>query len=684
MANKYTPLQILNYALMLGLILLAFGLRFQHLLARVFHIDEYISMLAAQMTAERGLPVFPSGLFYGHGLLVSYLAAPFLRFLGFSEEIARWPSLLVGMLSVAAFYVVGLRLFKSRAAGLFSLAFATLDTTMILWSARMRMYALAGLLMLLALYFVAEGTFLNPQPRHRPRTPQRDRLAAVVCYLGVMLSHSVAVVVLPAWALATMVAIGLGHRQFKSHPYHHKTVLIEILIILLLILFGVAFSVAGQIPFLSPGSDTGEGGGGVLAVLAKFMDPGLNWERVDDFFYYYASPGYWPLMALGGLAFLQAIISMVRGRLSRRDLVTLFLGLVFWLTIAELGLALSHTWRKTRYLFILCQAPFVLLAADGLGRLGGLLSPLVQKRVASLGQTGAILGVIAILAFWGGPALDLAAVEGTGGYDTAFMWVEKHWQSGDRVMTVHPSAAYLYLRQSDYYATQTTARTLVDDESEEVVDRYVGSTLVDSVDALNRALSDNGRLWFVVDLSRLFSRYEPLFIQQVFAQMDVVYRGGDVLVFLSRPYPRSVPAEPSFVVDANFADLIRLGGYSLDLSSIAPDGTIQLGLYWQPGTARLSSPYKVFVQLRNDQDQIVAQADHYIYEGFLTASVLAEAVEQGEPLRDTADLALPSEMPPGTYRLLVGLYDPETFERVPVAGDRSGENAVLLQTVTVP
>jgi hypothetical protein len=676
MANKDTPVQIGNYVLVLGLILLAFGLRFQYLLARVFHIDEYISMLAAQMTAERGLPVFPSGLFYGHGLLVSYLAAPFLRFLGFSEEIARWPSLLVGTLSVVAFYVGGLRLFKSWAAGLFSLAFATLDVTMILWSARMRMYALAGLLMLLALYFLAEGTFLNPQPRYR--------LAAVACYLGATLSHSVAVVVLPVWSLATLVTIGLGYRRFKSHVYHHKTVRIEILIMLLLIFFGVVFSMARQIPFLSPGSDAGEGGGGILAVLTKFMDPGLSWERVDDFLYYYTSPGYWPLMALGGLAFLQAIVSMVRGRLSRRDLVTLFLGLVFWLTIAELGLALSHTWRKTRYLFILCQAPFVLLAADGLGRLGKLLSPLFQKRAVSLGQTGAILGVIAILAFWGSPALDLAAVEGTGGYDTAFMWVEKHWQPGDRVMTVHPSAAYLYLHQSDYYATQTTARTLIDDESEEVIDRYVGSTLLDSVDALNRALADTGRLWFVVDISRLFSRYEPLFIQQVFAQMDVAYRGGDVLVFLSRPYPRSVPAEPSFAVDANFADLIRLGGYSLDLSSIAPDGTIQLGLYWQPVTAQLSSPYKVFVQLRNDQDQIVAQADHYIYEGFLTASVLAEAGERGEPLRDTADLTLPPEMPSGTYRLLVGLYDPETFERVPVAGDRSGENAVLLQTVTVP
>jgi 4-amino-4-deoxy-L-arabinose transferase-like glycosyltransferase len=132
----------------------AFVLRLQHLLARVFHIDEYISMLAAQMTVEKGAPIFPSGLFYDHGLLVSYLTAPFISLLGFSEEIARWPSLLIGLVTVASFYVVGSKLFKSQAAGLFAMAFAVLDPTMIVWSARVRMYALAGLFMLLALHFL--------------------------------------------------------------------------------------------------------------------------------------------------------------------------------------------------------------------------------------------------------------------------------------------------------------------------------------------------------------------------------------------------------------------------------------------------------------------------------------------------------------------------------------------------
>jgi predicted membrane-bound mannosyltransferase len=82
--------------IILLLVLGAFTLRLWHLLAGIYHIDEYISMLAAQMTALKGAPILPSGLLYHQGLLTSYLAALFIGLLGFSEEIARWPSLLVG------------------------------------------------------------------------------------------------------------------------------------------------------------------------------------------------------------------------------------------------------------------------------------------------------------------------------------------------------------------------------------------------------------------------------------------------------------------------------------------------------------------------------------------------------------------------------------------------------------
>jgi hypothetical protein len=204
------------------------------------------------------------------------------------------------------------------------------------------------------------------------------------------------------------------------------------------------------------------------------------------------------------------------------------------------------------------------------------------------------------------------------------------------------------------------------------------------VAGLDKALAQAPRLWFVVDNGRLFSRYEPLFVQQIFAQMEVLRQDSGVLVFLSRPYPRPLPAEPQAALNANFSDLIHLDGYSLDLAAVAPDRTVQLGLYWRPQATQIQKPYKVFVQLRNEQNQTVTQADHFIYEGLLTGGMMGQLKEQGEWLRDTADLVLPESLPSGVYRLFVGLYDPTTLERVPLVADTSGESAVLLETISIP
>lgn len=676
MSPKFT------YFLILLLLLAAFALRVGHLLAGIFHIDEYISMLAALMTAQKGGPIFPSGLFYHQGLLLSYLAAPLLQLVGFREEIARWPSLLAGMLAVAAFYHVGRRVFQTTLAGLLALTLAALDPEMIVWAARMRMYTLAGLLMLLALYFLAQGLLLRPN--------RRDRLIGVGCYFAAILAHSVAVVALPVWALAFAIGWLVSRRNFKIE----KSFIPELLLIGIVLAAGIIFAVGGQIPFLSPGAaeSSGDQGGsdGLAGVFAKFLDPGIGWNRIDDFIYIYTDDEYWPLLILGGVSLGLALMALFHRRLTPRDLAALLLGLIFILTFAELGLTLTSTWRKTRYLFILCHPAILLLAADGLTRILEFLGHFLPWRALTqkplLPTTYSLLpllGVILIAAFWAEPALEAGLAQGTGNYNTAFRWVESQWQNGDRVMTVHPSAAYLYLGRSDYYATQGTARVMVDEESEEEVDRYVGSTLVDSVEGLNAALA-SPRLWFVVDQDRFFSRYEPLFIQQVFAQMDLKHETGRVLVFLSRPYPRPMPPEPATTLASNFSDLIELGGYALDLAAVTPDRTVQLGLYWRPMATNFQRPYKVFVQLRNAQGQTVAQADHFIYEGLLGGGLLGQLKQQQEWLRDTADLALPENLPSGAYSLLVGLYDPATFERVPLTTDTSGENAVLLETITIP
>ncbi|MGQ9501330.1 MAG: glycosyltransferase family 39 protein [Anaerolineae bacterium] len=654
------------------LLLAAFLLRMDRVVARIFHVDEYISMLAAQMTLLKGVPVLPSGMLYSQGLISSYLAVPFAALSdGVQEELLRWPSLLMGVFTVAGYYAVARRLFVSRAAGLFAMTFATLDMLMILWSSRVRMYAPAGLFALWALYFAIRGMVRHPR--------STSWLAAAACFLGAMLSHAVIIVALPAWMLAILATMVLGKERLSVAgvlgSWRRDRITWTVIAVILLIV--TVFRVIGQgaFPTLTRENDRTQPAGSV-----EVLSPGISWQRIDDFVYYFTSEVYAPLAMLAGLAVLAALVATVRRRSTPHQLVTLCLAFVFLFTVACLGFLFPSVWRKTRYLFILCQPAFMLLAADGLARLGTLASSWLQIRLRWLVDVGVLVSVVLIAVVWGSAAWKSLGTRGTGDYDTAFAWVKAHWQEGDRVMTVHPSAAYLYLGRVDYYAAGERARVLYyDEEGEEIVDRYVGATLVDSAETLNRVLAESrGRLWFVVDVKRLFRRYDPLFTQQVFAQMDIVHHRGGVPVFLSHQYPRPMPAQPKTELFARFGDLIELSGYSVDFGTVAPDNSVQLVLYWRPLIAKVPRPFKVFVQLRNEQNIIIAQADHYILEGLLSGDVLRDLMEQREWLRDGVQLYIPNPLPQGRYRLLVGLYDEVTGERVPVQGDTSGENAVVL------
>ena len=94
----------------------AFGLRLAYLLYSHPFIDEFTTVLAARTILIGGLPVLPSRLFYEHGLLFSYLDAPFVALA--SEQslftIARLPSLLISTATIPFIYWIGRRWFSQR------------------------------------------------------------------------------------------------------------------------------------------------------------------------------------------------------------------------------------------------------------------------------------------------------------------------------------------------------------------------------------------------------------------------------------------------------------------------------------------------------------------------------------------------------------------------------------------
>jgi len=127
-------------------------------------------------------------------------------------------------------------------------------------------------------------------------------------------------------------------------------------------------------------------------------------------------------------------------------------------------------------------------------------------------------------------------------------------------------------------------------------------------------------------------------------------------------WPEVVPAHPLAVT---FGDNIRLTGYDLTAEPQTPG--YQLRLIWRP-TARPSADYTVFIQVWDEHKQ-VAGFDGQPLAGDYPTSLW----DAGETIVDTHPLDLgrgevTSPLPPGRYRLLVGLYRLDTGERLPAAG----------------
>ena len=105
-----------------------------------------------------------------------------------------------------------------------------------------------------------------------------------------------------------------------------------------------------------------------------------------------------------------------------------------------------------------------------------------------------------------------------------------------------------------------------------------------------------------------------------------------------------------------------------------------LALVWRTA-ARLLSDDKVFVHVVDAAGKVVFQRDKLP----LNALKPMTRWEMGETLRDPYTALVPAELPPGSYRVLVGVYDPITGARRPatLGGARVADDAVPIATVQI-
>jgi len=136
---------------------------------------------------------------------------------------------------------------------------------------------------------------------------------------------------------------------------------------------------------------------------------------------------------------------------------------------------------------------------------------------------------------------------------------------------------------------------------------------------------------------------------------------GDVR-FVQYVAPADMPALiPS---GAAFGETITLVGYALNTTAIQPGDVLQVQLDWQT-SAPLTIPYKVFLQLLNGDGALVAQRDSEPGGGSQPTTVWIPAAR----ITDRHGLTIPTDLRPGAYKLIVGLYNrDDPAARLPVDG----------------
>jgi hypothetical protein len=147
--------------------------------------------------------------------------------------------------------------------------------------------------------------------------------------------------------------------------------------------------------------------------------------------------------------------------------------------------------------------------------------------------------------------------------------------------------------------------------------------------------------------------------------------------------------EPSFDVptdiheryEVNLDDQIAFLGYDLDSTLVSPGEELSVIAYWQ-AQQDVETNYKVFVHLYDETGQILAQQDRL--PGLDARPTVMWKV--GEVLADRYALPLSPDIPAGTYRLAIGMYDADTGERLAAYGpdgERLDQDRIILGQVIV-
>jgi hypothetical protein len=617
----------LHTIIILLLTLASFALRLYYLTTTHPFFDEYTTVLAARQILQLGLPRLPSGLFYEHGLLATYLIAPFTAlFIHLPLEewqpahwglmLARWPSVLLSTATIPFIYRVGRRIngqwsmvngqpsnlptfqppnlptpISLLAAGLFAFS-----PEGMVWGGRARMYALATLLVLLTVYWAYRGSVYP--------APVRYRWWAMLALLATLLTQFGAMTLVAPLVIA-MVVVGwlsfktAGEQGSVKNTRHtaecslrlgrttHRapriwflqpTIFSEILALVAIVSIAVWVKRLGQ-PLGMAALGSEEAGAlprSLLETITYQTAFSFSWPVALDFLAEQFGPPH--LFWLTLVAVFATVIGMIVWLVNQRRInvsatrpprplasSTLFLWLIFGLILLEM-LALLDPFRQNPRYMVMYLPLFYLIVARAIFDFRFSISRFTFH-VSRFSPTAIALALLVIFTVLSLPDLRIALVTPEPAYEAAFRVVRENWQPGDALLTMNTPAAALYQSPADGFTVQVDADQFLLNKDSVPIDRWTGSPWVGTAADFNAALNAHERVWFVLDTIRLPVYFRGDWQAVLNSQMEQVWSQDNALVFRTRPDRMPLPEQPKILIKATLGDTIELLGYTLQISA---------------------------------------------------------------------------------------------------------------------
>lgn len=177
---------------------------------------------------------------------------------------------------------------------------------------------------------------------------------------------------------------------------------------------------------------------------------------------------------------------------------------------------------------------------------------------------------------------------------------------------------------------------------------------------VSRIVQGHDRVWVLL-FGRLRNRaLSEGLMSQAFEVNRWTSGTTELRLYLTSAAPQGV-ARP---LRARFGEAIELLGYDLSPEVIPSGSLLQLTLWWRAAEP-VSGRYKVFTHLVGAEGHIWGQHDGEPANGTRPTS----GWDLGQLIRDPHALRVEPGTLPGEYRLMIGLYDGLTGQRLPVVSD---------------